>query len=81
MPSCDASSMWAIGHVGVYHASANYTIGLALLEKKATPIEKYQYLSVLRNTDVHLFYRLLAGNIKVRCLHSTLARPSRLTFA
>ncbi|QIW99823.1 hypothetical protein AMS68_005341 [Peltaster fructicola] len=37
---------------------------LALLDKKSTPIEKYQYLSVLRNTNVHLFYRLLASNIK-----------------
>jgi hypothetical protein len=32
---------------------------------KKTPIEKYQYLSVLRNTNVHLFYRLLSNNIKV----------------
>ena len=39
--------------------------GLGLLEMKQTPIEKYQYLSVLRNTNVHLFYRLLAGNVKV----------------
>lgn len=41
-------------------------LGLALLDKKSSPIEKYQYLSVLRNTNVHLFYRLLANNIKVR---------------
>lgn len=40
--------------------------GLALLDMKKTPIEKYQYLSVLRNTNVHLFYRLLANNVKVR---------------
>ena len=39
---------------------------LALLAARKTPIEKYQYLSVLRNTNVHLFYRLLAGNVKVR---------------
>jgi hypothetical protein len=39
--------------------------GLGLLEMKKTPIEKYQYLSVLRNTNVHLFYRLLSNNIKV----------------
>jgi len=38
---------------------------LALLESRKTPIEKYQYLSVLRNTNVNLFYRLLAGNVKV----------------
>jgi len=37
---------------------------LGLLEMKKTPIEKYQYLSVLRNTNVHLFYRLLSNNIK-----------------
>ena len=35
-----------------------------MLEKKKTPIEKYQYLSVLRNSNVHLFYRLLAANVK-----------------
>src|SRR6187549_3736396 len=32
---------------------------------KPTPIEKYQYLTHLRATNVHLFYRLLAENIKV----------------
>lgn len=32
---------------------------------KKTNIEKYQYLSVLRNTNVHLFYRLLSNNVKV----------------
>ncbi|TKA75519.1 hypothetical protein B0A49_02818 [Cryomyces minteri] len=37
---------------------------LALLELKKTPIEKYQYLTSLRATNVDLFYRLLAGNIK-----------------
>lgn len=36
-----------------------------MLDRKQTPIEKYQYLSVLRNTNVHLFYRLLSNNIKV----------------
>lgn len=39
---------------------------MAILNSRKTPIEKYQYLSVLRNTNVHLFYRLLASNIKVR---------------
>lgn len=39
--------------------------GLGLLDLKKTPIEKYQYLSVLRNTNVNLFYRLLANNVKV----------------
>ncbi|KAK3052812.1 hypothetical protein LTR09_006295 [Extremus antarcticus] len=40
---------------------------LAQLAARKTPIEKYQYLSVLRNTNVHLFYRLLAGNVKEIC--------------
>ncbi|CAK1366666.1 NADP-dependent malic enzyme [Cercospora beticola] len=37
---------------------------LAVLESRKTPIEKYQYLSVLRNTNVNLFYRLFAHNVK-----------------
>ncbi|KAM0705090.1 hypothetical protein Q7P35_007877 [Cladosporium inversicolor] len=37
---------------------------LGILEMKKTNIEKYQYLSVLRNTNVHLFYRLLSNNVK-----------------
>ena len=37
---------------------------LAILNSRKTSIEKYQYLSVLRNTNVNLFYRLLAGNVK-----------------
>ena len=32
---------------------------------KTTPIEKFQYLTHLRATNVHLFYRLLSENIKV----------------
>lgn len=43
----------------------NRATGLQMLDRKQTPIEKYQYLSVLRNTNVHLFYRLLSNNIKV----------------
>ncbi|KAH0256426.1 hypothetical protein KCU84_g22943, partial [Aureobasidium melanogenum] len=31
---------------------------------KQTPIDKYQYLTHLRNTNVNLFYRLLSGNVK-----------------
>jgi malate dehydrogenase (oxaloacetate-decarboxylating)(NADP+) len=42
--------------------------GLGILEMKKTNIEKYQYLSVLRNTNVHLFYRLLSNNVKVRLI-------------
>lgn len=37
---------------------------LNLLAKKPTPIEKYQYLTHLRATNVHLFYRLLAKHVK-----------------
>ncbi|KJX96248.1 nadp-dependent malic enzyme like protein [Zymoseptoria brevis] len=37
---------------------------MAILNSRQTPIEQYQYLSVLRNSNVHLFYRLLSENIK-----------------
>lgn len=37
---------------------------LRLLNSKPTPIEKYQYLSHLRASNVHLFFRLLAENVK-----------------
>jgi len=37
---------------------------LQIIRSRKTSIERYQYLSVLRSTNVHLFYRLLAGNIK-----------------
>ncbi|KAK8237013.1 hypothetical protein HDK77DRAFT_449480 [Phyllosticta capitalensis] len=37
---------------------------LALLESKEAELEKYQYLSHLRATNTHLFYRLLADNVK-----------------
>ncbi|KAF2770394.1 hypothetical protein EJ03DRAFT_270624 [Teratosphaeria nubilosa] len=37
---------------------------MAILNSRKTAIEKYQYLSVSRNTNVHLFYRLLARNVK-----------------
>ncbi|CAD0083189.1 unnamed protein product [Aureobasidium vineae] len=37
---------------------------LQLLENKQNPIDKYQYLTHLRNTNVNLFYRLLSGNVK-----------------
>ncbi|KAH6643739.1 hypothetical protein C7974DRAFT_4318 [Boeremia exigua] len=39
--------------------------GLRLLAMKTTPIEKFQYLTHLKATNVHLFYRLLSQNIKV----------------
>ena len=38
--------------------------GWQLLHSKQTPLEQYQYLSHLRSSNVHLFYRLLADNIK-----------------
>jgi len=41
-----------------------------MLNNKKTPIEKYQYLSVLRNTNVNLFYRLLSSHVKVRSIDS-----------
>lgn len=37
---------------------------LQQLSQKETSIEKYLYLSVLRNTNVHLFYRLVTQHIK-----------------
>ena len=32
---------------------------------KSAPIEKFQYLTHLKATNPHLFYRLLSENIKV----------------
>jgi malate dehydrogenase (oxaloacetate-decarboxylating)(NADP+) len=37
---------------------------LKLLELQETPIQKFQYLSHLRKTNVHLFYRLFSENVK-----------------
>lgn len=54
-------------------------LALAIIESRKTDIEKYQYLSVLRNTNVHLFYRLLAKNIKVR-YRDRLAPPRHCLF-
>lgn len=45
--------------------NSNNTAGLRLLASKHTPIDKYQYLTHLRATNVHLFYRLLSENVKV----------------
>lgn len=50
----------------IQNLRTNVCLGLKLLELKQTPIEKYQYLTHLRATNVHLFYRLLSENIKVR---------------
>ena len=37
---------------------------LKQLEQKTLPIEKFLYLSNLRNTNVHLFYRLAVDNMR-----------------
>ncbi|KAF2670761.1 hypothetical protein BT63DRAFT_432140 [Microthyrium microscopicum] len=37
---------------------------LKQLDRKSTDLEKYQYLTHLRATNVHLFYRLLSENVK-----------------
>ncbi|KAL9083081.1 MAG: hypothetical protein Q9159_006011 [Coniocarpon cinnabarinum] len=37
---------------------------LQILRLKSKPLEKFQYLTWLKATNVHLFYRLLAGNVK-----------------
>lgn len=48
--------------------------GLAILDAKDVPIEKYRYLSNLRYSNVNLFYRLLANNVKVSVDHTSGAR-------
>lgn len=46
---------------------------------KSTPIEKFQYLVHLKATNVHLFYRLLSENIKVRhSIRAALKHPANL---
>lgn len=37
---------------------------LKQLAQKTVPIDKYLYLSNLRNTNVHLFYRLVVDHVK-----------------
>lgn len=54
--------------------------GMAILNSRSTNIEKYQYLSVLRNTNVHLFYRLLSSHIKVRIIPYRSKSFRRRTF-
>jgi len=51
-------------------------LGLQQLESKKTPIEKYIYLSNLRNTNVHLFYRLVVSNLTVGYLSNTSTWPN-----
>ena len=36
-----------------------------MLDARKTGIEKWQYLSVLKNADVHLFYRVFSKHVKV----------------
>ncbi|KAI9653821.1 MAG: hypothetical protein M1831_005688 [Alyxoria varia] len=38
--------------------------GLKILRMKSSDLEKFRYLTVLKHTNVHLFYRLLAENVK-----------------
>ena len=40
-------------------------LGLEQIAQKSNPIDKYMYLSNLRNTNVNLFYRLLMDNMRV----------------
>lgn len=42
-------------------------IGMEQINLKSTAIDKYSYLSNLRNTNAGLFYRLLIDHMKV-CL-------------
>jgi len=60
---------------GVESFAAQERRCMAILKSRKTDIEKYQYLSVLRNTNVHLFYRLLASNIKVGILKFAAPQP------
>lgn len=48
-----------------HYANPMTLSGLAILDAKDAPIEKYRYLSNLRYSNVNLFYRLLAKNVKV----------------
>lgn len=41
------------------------TTGLEQINLKGTPIDRYSYLSNLRNTNCNLFYRLLIDNMRV----------------
>ena len=49
----------------VVEQEADRIPGLAILDGKDSPLEKYRYLSNLRYSNVNLFYRLLANNVKV----------------
>lgn len=51
---------------------------MAILNSRKTPIEQYQYLSVLRNSNVHLFYRLLSENIKVGMIEQRALQHERM---
>lgn len=49
-------------HVDTYQTQVERC--LRLLRSKTAAIDKFQYLTHLRATNVHLFYRLLAENVK-----------------
>ena len=59
-------------------AVANRRAGMEQINLKSSAIDKYSYLSNLRNTNAGLFYRLLIDHMKVRALwRATLGLPSR----
>lgn len=49
----------------MWRGDADLISGLQQLNAKKTPIEKYMYLSNLRNNNVHLFYRLVQEHLTV----------------
>ncbi|KZM22301.1 Malate dehydrogenase (oxaloacetate-decarboxylating) (NADP(+)) [Ascochyta rabiei] len=69
---CQSNSPDVRKHLGTYGltppAVESYDVQaqrcLRLLAMKATPLEKFQYLTHLKASNVHLFYRLLSQNIK-----------------
>jgi hypothetical protein len=63
----------------IFHFS--YSSGLANLERRKEPIDKFEYLSQLRCANVHLFYRLLADNIKVCLFFFGIAKESQSLLA
>lgn len=61
---CESSSS-PVQPLSLYDTD-RFSLGLKQLDSKTTPIEKYIYLSNLRNSNVHLFYRLVLTNFTVR---------------
>ena len=54
--------------------------GLKILRMKSSDLEKFRYLTVLKHTNVHLFYRLLAENIKVCATSPSVRVYGKLTI-